>query len=416
MQVACGAYHSLALKSDGTIVSWGNDGDGQVSNTPSGNDFFSFIRIYILNPENLLFDPLYPFKNKDTNINISGTINTDSGDPVDVQYRVLLNGEHIYPEKPYPDIIENPPEKATPDMTSNTEPEGVAFASSESAGAEAFKAFDGLNNLDSWVTVENEMPCYLGYEFMSLTKITEYNIVSRDHSSASTRTPKDWSFEGWDGNGWVTLDVRSNETGWGLNESRKYMISNPGEYTKYRINVLSNNGDPYTAIGELEMLVSNNIGYTNLQTTPFNLNIDLDPTLFNIGDNNLIIEVNSPENLQSNELLNTTITKEDRDTFTMNRNLNYNGSPVLNGDAVIDNNKGLTLSQTGKGSAVIKIPTDGKARIISNIFDTSLIEEETKTKTEDMVDQGSLDTGTVYRKEINTDLDITDLNINIKST
>jgi hypothetical protein len=38
-RIACGLYHSLALKSDGTLVSWGYDNHLQVTNTPTGNDF-----------------------------------------------------------------------------------------------------------------------------------------------------------------------------------------------------------------------------------------------------------------------------------------------------------------------------------------------------------------------------------------
>ena len=37
--VAAGEYHSLALRDDGSIVSWGYDGSGAVSSTPAGNDF-----------------------------------------------------------------------------------------------------------------------------------------------------------------------------------------------------------------------------------------------------------------------------------------------------------------------------------------------------------------------------------------
>ena len=39
IQVSAGDYHSVALKLDGTLVSWGRDVDSQVSNTPSTNDF-----------------------------------------------------------------------------------------------------------------------------------------------------------------------------------------------------------------------------------------------------------------------------------------------------------------------------------------------------------------------------------------
>jgi alpha-tubulin suppressor-like RCC1 family protein len=40
-RIACGVWHSVALKSDGSLVSWGRDTYGQVSGTPSGNDFVS---------------------------------------------------------------------------------------------------------------------------------------------------------------------------------------------------------------------------------------------------------------------------------------------------------------------------------------------------------------------------------------
>jgi alpha-tubulin suppressor-like RCC1 family protein len=35
--IAAGYHHSLALKDDGTLVSWGRDNFNQVSNTPAGN-------------------------------------------------------------------------------------------------------------------------------------------------------------------------------------------------------------------------------------------------------------------------------------------------------------------------------------------------------------------------------------------
>ena len=37
---AAGLRHSVAVRSDGSLVSWGNDDDGQVSNTPTGALFF----------------------------------------------------------------------------------------------------------------------------------------------------------------------------------------------------------------------------------------------------------------------------------------------------------------------------------------------------------------------------------------
>jgi hypothetical protein len=39
VQVAGGGRHSLALRSDGSIISWGRDSEAQVTNTPSGTGF-----------------------------------------------------------------------------------------------------------------------------------------------------------------------------------------------------------------------------------------------------------------------------------------------------------------------------------------------------------------------------------------
>ena len=44
--IASGQQHSVALKSDGSLKSWGNDDDKQVSDTPAGNDFV-FVSAYI---------------------------------------------------------------------------------------------------------------------------------------------------------------------------------------------------------------------------------------------------------------------------------------------------------------------------------------------------------------------------------
>jgi len=40
MQIVAGSWHSLALKVDGTLVSWGRDSYGQVSKTPGGVRFY----------------------------------------------------------------------------------------------------------------------------------------------------------------------------------------------------------------------------------------------------------------------------------------------------------------------------------------------------------------------------------------
>jgi len=39
--ISAGDYYSLALKSDGSIVGWGSNGDGNKATPPEGNDFIA---------------------------------------------------------------------------------------------------------------------------------------------------------------------------------------------------------------------------------------------------------------------------------------------------------------------------------------------------------------------------------------
>lgn len=46
MAIAAGEKHGLALREDGSIISWGFDGYGEVSNTPAENDFIAISGSY----------------------------------------------------------------------------------------------------------------------------------------------------------------------------------------------------------------------------------------------------------------------------------------------------------------------------------------------------------------------------------
>ena len=39
--VSVGTYHNVVLKSNGSLISWGRDDHGQVSSSPVGNDFIA---------------------------------------------------------------------------------------------------------------------------------------------------------------------------------------------------------------------------------------------------------------------------------------------------------------------------------------------------------------------------------------
>ena len=72
-----------------------------------------------------------------------------------------------------------------------------------------------------------------------------------------------------------------------------------------------------------------------------------------------------------------TITKENRDTFTMNRRMQYDGSHELSDDAKLDPGVGIT----GVGEAIIELKTDGKYKV-EDIEATTEEESEPMTATE----------------------------------
>lgn len=123
-----------------------------------------------------------------------------------------------------------------PQMTSNTEPEGVVSSSNDSDNV--WHAFD-YNSNTAWHS--GEVPCWLGYEFSKKVIVKEYQIKV-NNSATSPNRPQKWLFEGSDdGINWTILDERENETDWGYSEKRSYSI-NPDKqesFARYRLNFLS---------------------------------------------------------------------------------------------------------------------------------------------------------------------------------
>lgn len=141
-----------------------------------------------------------------------------------------------------------------PAMTSNTTPSGVASASSiYGAGWDAWYAFNGVDDA-GWATVSGTLTGWLAYEFTSSQYVGSYKIKCQNHVNGPTAAPKNWTFEGWNGSSWDTLDTQTNITGWSIGTWKTFSLANTEFYTKFRINITANNGQAtYTAIGEMEI-------------------------------------------------------------------------------------------------------------------------------------------------------------------
>lgn len=170
-----------------------------------------------------------------------------------------------------------------PTMTSNTAPSGIASASSElNADYQAWKAFNNIINAsptDCWATPAGQTTGWLSYEFLTPKTITKYTLIGQTGYQA--RSPKNWTFEGWNEttSQWLILDTQNNITGWSDNVKKEFTFTNSTAYKKYRINITANNGDSqYLAIAEMEMMES----LTTVPSAPTNLTATAGDTQANL--------------------------------------------------------------------------------------------------------------------------------------
>ena len=127
-----------------------------------------------------------------------------------------------------------------PFMTSNTSPSGTVTSSGiYSSTYDAWKAFDAIDS-SMWISQVGETPAWIAYDWGSPRTISQYSLTFKN-GSLTSRAPKDWTFEGWNGSSWVILDARTGETNWAGTETRTYNVASPGNYAKYRLNITDDN-------------------------------------------------------------------------------------------------------------------------------------------------------------------------------
>lgn len=133
-----------------------------------------------------------------------------------------------------------------PVMTSNTAPSGAVTTSGVfSTSYPAWHAFDGANST-LWLSETFETPAWIAYSWGSGRFIETYDLVYTN-GSITSRAPKDWQLQGWNGSAWVIVDARSNQVGWSGNETRSFTVANPGTYTQYRL-LISDDNDSRTGV------------------------------------------------------------------------------------------------------------------------------------------------------------------------
>lgn len=127
-----------------------------------------------------------------------------------------------------------------PTMTSNTTPSGEAFAdSSYSADYAAWKAFNGTANSseDCWHAGSGLTHGEIGYKFSTPKIIKRIEMVNRATTSDS---PKDFTFQGYDGSKWVVLGTYTNNN----NEKKghsTYDVDSDVAYESFKLVITSSN-------------------------------------------------------------------------------------------------------------------------------------------------------------------------------
>lgn len=149
-------------------------------------------------------------------------------------------------------------EDLVPSMTGANTPSGAVTRSGVySASYEAWQAFDASFG-SMWISQENQTPAWIGYQWASGTKTVQRYAIHYVNGSITTRAPKQWTFEGWNGTAWVVLDTRTNQVNWTGNERREFAVASPGAYSRYRLNISDDNdtrtGIVVISMGRLELL------------------------------------------------------------------------------------------------------------------------------------------------------------------
>ncbi|QSQ14199.1 hypothetical protein [Myxococcus landrumensis] len=169
------------------------------------------------------------------------------------------------PEAPRADLATQTQEltcgtSQVPVMTSATLPGGIVTRSGVySAGYEAWLAFDAVDSTSSmWISGLQQTPAWIGYEWTDGPRQIIRYAIRFANGSLTSRAPKDWTLQAWNGSQWVVVDTRTNEVNWGGTERRVYSLAASATSSKFRLQVTDDNdtrtGVEVVSMGRLELL------------------------------------------------------------------------------------------------------------------------------------------------------------------
>jgi hypothetical protein len=156
---------------------------------------------------------------------------------------------------------------ATPQMTSNTLPSGVAAASNITSSAnDAWRAFDRAAN--SWATSGSIRTGWISYDF-GIGNEKAINAYTLTGTATQNINPQSWSFQGSNDNiNWDTLDTGTATGGIGSSAVvGNFSLPNSSSYRYYRVTASNSGVGINLGITEVTMYESSSVwGLTTVTT------------------------------------------------------------------------------------------------------------------------------------------------------
>ena len=153
------------------------------------------------------------------------------------------NTELLQARADYPNV--NYPFEPTSEIVDLTGLATITVSDDNSGGPNAnegsLKLID--NNINTKFLIFNyHSEFWVQQNFEDAQVVNRYTITSAN--DASGRDPKTWTLEGSnDGENWVELDSRSNQSFGSRYQTNEYIFENEVAYNYYRMNITENNGD-----------------------------------------------------------------------------------------------------------------------------------------------------------------------------
>lgn len=158
------------------------------------------------------------------------------------------------------------PNIATPIMTANNLPSGIASGSTTNGSNFAYLAFDQSLST-AWYTTTNNTGT-LTYQFPSSITVKRYTF----YNAVTGNSPRSWTFEGSnDGINWVVLDTQVNIPISAPMWWTSTLLANTTAYLYYRMNVTAAQSNTFVAIFELQMTESTGSVFGGVTGGTFNL-------------------------------------------------------------------------------------------------------------------------------------------------